>query len=362
MLGSSLTLAQIIKRALALWILFLGGLNLLYYLPHEPRPFMSWANFSLYFLLGVVALYIVGRDRLFRDVYGHFGFTFLFTAAGLIIPFTGKQGLFGDNILSYYLSFYNWAVFYTLLLIGACYLTLRYLFWRWPRGVNYALSVAAAVGLNADFWHQALTVSRFPFKAGPPGILPHILRLDAAIILLLLLYCAVLLFTQRPNGAFLHTLVIGLLLSIICDVIDILVALYQLNVYGLDQYFAMLCLLILLAAFFLRLISLFSPEHALREQFMFNPHYGISIPVVLKSHNRDVIVELIKTTFSSQNVLFQFSFGIGLVLISGLAKSFYITIKLFMMLLAIALVWNIYYYFIYSTCQDGQILNKKFIK
>jgi len=120
--------------------------------------------------------------------------------------------------------------------------------------------------------------------------------------------------------------------------------------------------LILLAAFFLRLISLFSPEHALREQFMFNPHYGISIPVVLKSHNRDVIVELIKTTFSSQNVLFQFSFGIGLVLISGLAKSFYITIKLFMMLLAIALVWNIYYYFIYSTCQDGQILNKKFIK
>jgi hypothetical protein len=362
MFGPSLNLTQITRRILSLWVVFLGFLNVVFYLPHDSRHFMSWVNFSLYFFLGVLALYIVIRDKMFRDVFAHYAFTYFFTVASIIIPFTGPKGLFGDVFLNYYLSYYSWAVFYSLLLIGATYLTLRYIFWRWPKWINYLIALSFGIFLNMDFWHKALTVTRFPFKAGLPMIYSLNFRTDGAMIILLILYCMVLLISHRPNGAFIHFFVVGMLLAIVCDVMDLIVTINQLDVYGLDQYFSSICNLVLIGVFFLRLVSLFSPEYVLREQFMFNPRYGLSTPVILKDQSTETMVELIKSLFSSQNILFQLTLGSGLVLISALTKSWYVTVKLTIMVLVIAMAWNIYYYFVYAINKEGQVLNKKFIK
>lgn len=323
---------------------------------------MSWVNYSVYFFLGVLTYFVAKKDELFWDVYAHFSFTFFFTAFSVIIAFIGKKGIIGDNFTSHYLAFYHWSVFFTLFLVGATYLTFRYLFWQWPRWLSYSLSWTVSLLLHADFWYKAFTVARFPFKTAQLVVYHHTIRTDVAIILVLGLYCLVLLISHKPNGAFIHFLAAAVFISFICDIFDMMVSLYALNVYGLDQYFAFFCLLMLIAACLLRLLSLYSPEYRLREQFIFNPSYGIQTPIVLKSHNMEAIVGLIKSLFSSQNIIFQLALGLVFVLISGLTKSLYVTIKLFMMVVLVVLVWNVYYYFIYASIKDGQILNKRYTK
>ncbi len=323
---------------------------------------MSWVNYSIYFFLGILAFLIARKDPLFWDIFSHFSFAFFFTAFSFIMTFIGKKGIVGDNITGHYVAFYHWAVFFTLFLVGAVYLTLRYLCWHWPRWVSYTLAWMAGILLHADFWYKAFTVTRFPFKTGQVEVFQQTLRTDVAIILVLGLYCVVLLFSHKPNGAFMHFLAAAILITFLCDVFDMMVSVHDLNIYGLDQYFAFFCLLLLVAVCLLRLLSLYSPEYRLREQFIFNPSYGIQTPVVLKSHNMDVIVGMIKPLFSYQNIVFQMSLGVVFVLISGLAKSFYVTVKLFLMVTLVVFVWNVYYYFIYAAIKDGQILNKRYTK
>jgi hypothetical protein len=361
MFGSEANLAQSVRRILGFWIGFLCVSNFLSLLPHWHLHLLSWVNYSLFFLMAVASIYIARKELYFADVFWHFSILFILISLSIFIWFTGKQGIVGNNFLYYYLVIYSKPFFHLMFLAGIFYLAYRYVLWRMPNKMGYILSWLAAIVCSVDFWYKALTVSRFPFRVGPQGQFWIMLRIDIIGLLLLASYFIIVWRLNRPTGSFINLWLVGLSVFFSCDLIDMVVSFNKLDVYGIDQYFSLVCLVLLVVILFLRLICLFSDEYRLKEQFIFDSSFGLSIPVIMTNKHSEVIIEQLKHLFSSQNFILQFTFGLGLVLISGFTRNPFVTVKSFMMVFLLAGIWNLYYHVFYKRSQKPQILNQKFI-
>ncbi len=359
--GSASNLAQTVRRILGFWIGFLCVCNFLSLLPHWHLHLLSWVNYSLFFLMAVTSIYIARKEIYFVDVFWHFGILFLLISFSMLIYFTGKEGIIGNNFLYYYLVIYSKPFFHVMFLAGIFYLSYRYVLWRMPNRTGYLLSWFAAFICSADFWYKALTISRFPFKVGALGQFWIMLRIDIIGLLLLASYFIVVWRLNRPTGSFINFWLVGLFVFFSCDFIDMVVSFYQLDVYGIDQYFSLICLGLLAVILFLRLISLFSDEYRLKEQFIFDSAFGLSTPVVMVNKHSEVIIEQVKNLFSTQTLVLQFAFGLGLILISGFTRNPFVTVKSFMMIFLLAGIWNVYYHVYYKRSKRPQILNQKFL-
>jgi hypothetical protein len=361
MFGSEVSLAQTVRRILGFWIGYLCVSNFLSLLPHWQLHFLSWVNYSLFFLMAVASIYIARKEIYFADVFWHFGILFTLIAMSVLIYFTGTSGIVGNNFFYYALVIYSKPIFHVLFLAGIFYMTYRYVLWRLPNKLGYLFSLLAAIACSVDFWHKAFTISRFPFKVGPEGQFWIMLRIDVISLVLLASYFIFVWRLNRPTGTFINFLPVGLFVFFSCDFFDMVVSYYKLDIYGIDQYFSLICLVLLVIVLFLRLISLFSAEYRLKEQFIFDSAFGLSTPVVLTNRHSEVIVEQVKHLFSTQNIILQVALGLGLVLMSGFARSPFVTVKSFMMVFLFAAIWNIYYHLFYKRSQKPQILNQKFI-
>lgn len=357
-----MSLARQVRYILISWLLFLGAINLVNGLPHQPLHFLSWVNFSLYFLLAMLCFFIAGRDRYSWDQFAHFGVAFLAISLTLIVYFFGVDYLIGDNFLYYNSLVYSRVLIWNFLLAGVIYSVFRYVLWRAPRLLLYGLSLALAFAVEADFWQKAFTIHRFTFKLGLQGFIQHLFRMDIVAILFLMIYFVVLVRRNRPNAAFLNGWMIGLFVLYTCDIFDMVVGLYKIYVYGIDQYFATFCLLILITILFLRLIALESPAHRLREQLMLDSRAGISVPVIQRGQQSQVIFGLLKEIFNSQNVILQLIFAVSLLLVSGLSKERVVLYKIFLLIVIIGTIWNIYTHIILVRMKKGQVINQKFVK
>ncbi|MBN2357509.1 hypothetical protein JXO59_15455 [candidate division KSB1 bacterium] len=344
------------------WLIFLVILNLLDRLPHFPLHFLSWINFSLFFFLAVSSLFIAKNDRYFSENFYHFSFGFFLVTLTLLVYFIGVDYVVGDNFDSWNALIYSRMIAWTILLTGTLAFVFRYVFYKLPRWSVYLLACFFGVLSQIDFWYNALTITRFAFKLTTLQNIMHYIRTDVLALLALLAYFIVLLRKNRPNGAFLHALAVGLFLLYLCDIFDYVIALRQIDIYGVDQYFATFCLLVLGVILFLRLASLSSEGYQLREQLIFDGRYAISTPVVIRDKSTAVILSQLRQLISSQSVMLQCIFAASLILVSALSKQSIVLFKIFTMIIVLGTIWNIYVYIVSLRTKKGQILNQKFVK
>lgn len=357
-----MSLTRQVQLIFVSWIAFLGIINYLNSLPHYPLHFLSWINFSLFFFLAIMSFVIAKHDVYFWEVFLHFGFTFLLISMTVIVYFMGVDYLFGNNIQFYYAMVYSRMIVWSLMLAGTILLVLRYALWRLPRGLSYPLAYLLAFLAEYDFWLKAFTITRFPYKLGFMGAITHFFRIDVIAIVALGCYFVLLLRHNRPNGAFLHAWAIGLFVLFACDIFDLAVSFWKIDVYGIDQYFATFCLIILGGIMLLRLTSLSSDAYRLREQLIFDKRMTISTPVVLRDHFAHVIIGQLKDLISSQSIMLQLICAAGLLFISALSKQRVVLFKIFVLIVIMGTIWNIYMHVVHLRSRKGQVLNQKFIK
>jgi hypothetical protein len=370
MFGSTVSLTQQVRRVLAAWLTSLAVINFLYHLPHADLHILTWVNHSFFFLIFVLCIFIALKDEFMKDVFMHFTAWAFFIVLGVCTSFIlYQQGPYAKVYLGFYLSFYNRAVIYTLFLVGTIYLSLKYVLWRLPRYLNLLISWTLGILLNIDFWYHSVAIPRFPFYATSRGnglpidLIELSFRSDAVAIVFLLLYCWVLLKRNKPTAVFLNLWAVGITFFAACDFIDLWVTLNQKDVYGIDQYFSIICLMFLIAILFLRYISLFSEEYQLRERFIFDPIYAnLSLSVVASGRQTAIIIDQLKSLIQNINIYLQFTLGIALILISSLASNQFITVKMFFMVFLIAVIWLLYSKIYIARLEDGQVLNQRFIK
>ncbi len=357
-----MSIARQFRYILVSWLIFLGAINLVNGLPHQPLHVFSWVNYSLYFLLAMICFFIARKDDYSWEQFAHFGIAFLGISLSFVVYFIGRDYLVGDNFDHYNSLVYSRMLIWNFLLAGVIHSVLRYVFWHLPRWISYGISLILSGAILADFWYKALTIHRFTFKLKLLGFIQHIIRIDIIALLFLTLYFGVLIRRNRPNAAFLNAWMIGMLVLYSCDFFDLILGFYKIDVYGIDQYFATFCLIILIAILFLRLIALESPAHRLREQLMIDSRAGITTPVIIRGQQSDVIIGMLKEIFNSQNIILQLLFAISLLLVSGLSQERIVLYKIFLLIVILGTIWNIYTHIILVKMRKGQIINQKFIK
>lgn len=351
-----------IKRVFLLWIISLVAINILSFMPHYSLHFLSWVNFALYLLASYIALAVATSTKYLNDVFILLFATCFFIFATMFSYFCGDNLLFGSKALYIKFVFYGQIIGRMLFAAVVLQIVLRYLLPKWRKGVIFSIVVLLILLLEYDFITNALTIDSFARKTFSAGILRNALKLDVLSVLALFVYFIFLSFTDRPNGAFMNVLVIVLIIWFIFDIFDFIATIQKIEVYGLDQYFAAFCILLLNIVLFLRLVALHSEGHVLREKFIFDPQFALNTPVIMHDTQLSSLLQQIKTLVQSQSFLLQIIMAISIFLISGLAKSLFVTIKLLLSIFLIAVIWKVYRYIIHNRAEKGQILNFNFLK
>ncbi|MBN1541803.1 hypothetical protein JW992_06625 [candidate division KSB1 bacterium] len=353
-MASPIKIGRIFRR----WLFFLILLNIVSYLPHAPMHYLSWINYSFYYLLGILCLQIARKDRYLWDIFTLFSLTFFLITASVSVYFLGNHGLFGSEMLKYRVFVYSRVLSHFLLALSALHLVFRYLLWKLPRAANLAISIALLVIFSLPLMRHFERLPDYAAEIGAITLIHYLLRLDLLGLIFLFIYFIALFLNNRPNGAFLNFWAMGVMVAFSFDTFDLFFSIKNINVYGVDQYFAIASLVLMAIILFLRLVALHSESHVLREQLIFDRRYSLSTPVIIRDSQSEALSQILKNFLSSQNKLIQLAMATSILLITGFTRSWFVTVKIFLAVLFVVISWNIYYYIFRVRIKKGQILNR----
>lgn len=337
-----MTFATTIRRILLYWFSFLVVLNVLVILPHFPVHFLSWVNYSLYFMLFLFSLQIAIIEKYMKALFYLFAFAFLSVVLSIITIYAGPSGLFGDRFTLFTLYFYTGTFSYSLIGSATVLFCLIYLLPGKPPA--FLLVIALFVGflfMAPHFFHQS-SLSAYADKVSHMGWMRHMLKIDLLAILLLCVYFAVALLTNRPTAALFNSWAVCLLTLFSFDIFDSIVSLKNIKTYGFDQYFAIIILIAMNIVLFFRLTALFSESHMMREQLIFDKKYRLKTPVHIADSQNSALLEQAKSLMSNNQVIMQFVTGLGIIMLAGLTSSYIVTFKVTLFLVLTILIWNAY--------------------
>ena len=337
-----MTFATTIRRILLYWFLFLVVLNILVFLPHFPVHFLSWVNYSLYFMLFLFSLQIAIKEKYMKTLFFLFAFAFLSVVLSIITIYAGPSGLFGDRYTLFALYFYTGTFSYSMICAATVLFCLIYFL---PgKSPLFLLAIALFVGflfMAPHFIHQS-SLTAYADEASHMGWMRHMLKIDLLGILLLCLYFALALFTNRPAAALFNAWALCLLTLFSFDIFDSIVSLGNIKMYGFDQYFAIIILIAMNIVLFFRLTALFSESHMMREQLIFDKKYRLNTAVHIADSQNSALFEQAKSLTTNNQVIMQFVTGLGIVLLAGLTSSYIVTFKVALFLALSILIWNAY--------------------
>ena len=339
MFGSSASLSLFIRRILVIWIGFLFALNLLFLIPHDYIPILSMMNYSLYLLMLIISIAIIIKDKYLKNIFFHLSSCFFITVIGLL---GNWQDIFSTVYLQFYFKFYCFILFYQSWIICALYFVFSYIFWRTSKTLITFLSWGLGLLILADFWYKCLTIHRFCFSVGSLQLYIFVLRVDTMVVMFLLFYFYILITRNRPTGAFINSIAVGLLLMFSADILLLLATIYGINLYSIDLYLGLVLNIFLLAILFLRLIALFNEESRLREMFIFDPVFSLSVPVILSNKNYNLLLDQFLIFLKNNSFFISCCSASFFAFLIILTESPYVIVKLPIVLLIIYFILRIF--------------------
>ena len=353
---------QAANKILICWMLFIIVSTVFAKLPHFPTCFLSWLNSSLYFLLGILSLFISLKDRYLKEIFISFSVAFFFVSFSFFTLFVGDKYLLGNNFWLYYLFAYRKIAMASLFSFSILCLVFRYALPIWSRLKLCLLSALLTLSLVIYHFWPFLLNQKAIFTMGISGVYTRILPVHLLPFLSLFVYGYVLFSYDRPNGAFLNPFAMGLFISSSLDIIDVLARIKFLNIYGIDQYFLTACLLAMVVTLALRLAALYSEEYLLKERFIFDPAFAAATPVIVRDVKIVDLLKLVKPTLDSRYFLINSVLSLAFIGLSALAKSPVVTIKMALIVFWIALFWHLFNQLFDRRLKYGQVLNFRSIK
>jgi hypothetical protein len=270
---------KLLNKILCSWLI----LNIIWifisFLPHWEVSFLSWANHSLYSLLFLLAAATVKYDTYKRPLFICLALYFLAQIGSVANIFMGKGFTFGNNLQVY--QFWLCAQISIRYFGGlaALFLVAHYAFPYNARTAYAALGILATIlalyffapFFNTDALHQKAWLAAFFLSMFKFSLLPA---------LALLYYGFLLIFRNRPDGAFINSMAFLLFITHFLNITDYIAQLHRIRVYSVDQYFLLVCLISQAVIILLRLNALHATKEQLYEKLIFEPNYLAHIPVI----------------------------------------------------------------------------------
>jgi hypothetical protein len=339
------------------WLVFFLILIGSSFLPHWPINFLSWINYSFYFLLFLVSLRLSFIEAYFRIVFINFLITFLTLALSFLSIFVGDRFVVGDNHSMYNIFIYRSLITRAVLSFSIVFLTAKYLLGGFSKPLIFAISSLSTIILIILF-NLSFLITKTPiFYHGLPAFYESLIPLDALPLLGLLVYAFFLYRSDRPNGAFMNAFALLLFIYILLDLIDMVAGFSNITFYGADQYFLTFCLIAMAVTLGLRYLALQSDKHQLRERLIFDKNYMTSLAVIDHHSDTQMFINVMKSVFKSRYMIIHAVAGLLYLFVAIISKSFFITIKLSILVVWITMIYGISLFIQKRRSQKGQLLN-----
>jgi hypothetical protein len=304
------------------YLVLLTGVSLL---PHWPATFLTWFNYSLYFLLFLVSFFLYLKERYLKDLFLLLTITYFAFSVSLITNFIGVDYLFGSNRLAYQAFVYKKVLLDSLLTYSVLNICGRYIFRDRNRVLIYSALVVLAINL---LFTRPFFEFSFLQREGISQFFFHLLPFDVINLLAFLVYGYVYLTTRRPNGFYIHQYII--LLSI-CNILNILDYFKGVEAYGYDQYFLVLTLLLMIRVLHKRYLALNSDRNALWEKLIFDNAYLTDLKVTSHSTGNDRYPSIVDKFPWNWPLKIHAILGVVLLSLAFLFRSVFVTTKLIVM-------------------------------
>jgi len=275
----------LLTRIFNIWLIFNALMIIISYFPHWMLPLSSWLNISIYFLAFLFTVHIVFINKFSRHILVPFTVLFFLNVLSLALIFTGDNYLWGNTTQSFLIFKY------TLLL---CMFLFAYCV------VNYAAHIA----LFPDKpW--ILTIATFLFVAGvfiyhyhtflPIRVVSiindqnfYVKSFTFNLLPVVALFCYGLLnpFFKPRYGEHSHSIMTVLALLSLREVASAISGMKNVYLFGIDQVFLTLALLILTFLLFKKMNFDYSTTGQIYTQILHN-ELSIGNLKIERRDNRD---------------------------------------------------------------------------
>lgn len=298
--------STVLYRIVNLWFAFVLFLILISNLPHQSVPIFSWFNYSLYFLLFLLCVFIYIKEPVNKAIFFNVGLLCLLYSISFINLLIGNNYVFDNEYLAYYVFQYRTMLLSFLMAFSVIFICVRYMSKELSTLSSYLVTLA--VVLPFFLWHF------FPYLADRN----YLLQVDTAVFYKSMFYFTFLplfgiffygyLLYKNENslGEYINALMVCFFLLTMIDLTDMFGYIYEIKLFSLSQYVSLLILSFFILTFFRKLNYVYSDFGQFYENALITGTY-MGVPIK-KKKNRGVssLIAFVKSYFKYRRNSFIF--------------------------------------------------------
>jgi hypothetical protein len=259
-------------RIINSWLGFLLLLVILSNLPHwEGLTAVTWIIFSIYFLIFLLCVAILVRDRYNKAIFFNFAVFAGFYAFGFVHAFIGDNYVFGSNALAYLLFAYRQIATTLLLSICVVFIAVRYLFFRSRTLVHYAITMAVVIPVFVfNFYPYLVNPQYYLYLDNDLTFYQALLNMEVLPLVFVVFYAILLYHSDKPIGEHINAIMVGFFITTLADTTSLLSHLTQINLYNIEQYVLLINLFFFIVTLFRKLDYAYSDFGQFYEELLAN--------------------------------------------------------------------------------------------
>ncbi len=259
-------------RIINSWLAFLLVLVVLSNFPHwEGLTTITWVNFSVYFLIFLLSLAILLKDRYNKAIFFNFAFFAGFYAFGFLYAFLGDNYLFGSNTLAYILFAYRQIATTLLLSICVVFIAVRYLFFRSSAKLHYAVTLLVVLPVFVFNFYPYLADPRYYLSLDNDLVFyKSLLNMEVLPLVFVLFYAGLLYHSDKPIGEHINAIMVGFFITTLTDTTSLLSHVTEINLYNIEQYVLLINLCFFVVTLFKKMDYAYSDFGQFFEELLAN--------------------------------------------------------------------------------------------
>lgn len=346
-------------RVINYWFSFVLFLIVISNLPHQPVPFVSWFNCSIYFFIFLQSIYLFRQARQNRFIFLNIGLFALFHSLSFVDMFFGDAFLLGDDYLRFFLYEYKNVALSFFPALCVIYITIKYLFENWPGYKIYLTSLAVIIPILIWHFYPFLRDKEFILEGHNELLLNRgIMLFDFLPLFFLVLYGILLYRYDWSLGEHINTLMVCFFIITVMDITNQYGWLTGITAFQYTQY----VLWVNLSFFLTTMVRLLNHVYSEFGQFydsmvVVGNKYGI--PIKRKRNVSSVLLDFAKAYFHQRRNSIGFTMLVSALSINYFSHNLFVKINMAVLSIVLLLLFFYFTALYEKRLNNGNILNVK---
>lgn len=314
-----------------MWLVFILFLVMISNLPHQPVPFFSWFNVSIYFLIFLQMVHLIRYDPKNKFIHLNVGMFALLHSLSFINIFIGEGFLIPDDFLRYYFFEYKHIVLSALPALCVIHITIRYFFDELTELKVYAISLATIIPVFLWNYYPFLIDKEYILEVDNAILYKSVMLFDFLPLFFLVLYALLLYKHDWSLGEHITTLMVCFFIITIMDITNYSGNIYDFTIFPYTQYVLMVNLT-LLAITSTRLLNYASSGLGRLYDSVLSAGARFGVPIKRKRTSVAILLEFARAYFHERRNLVVVSALVAIIGLNYFSNSLFLKINMAVLL------------------------------